>query len=55
MQEDGIMLHLKKRFIDKKNFEDYPLAVELFETLNPHLKAFREPKIKDLTETTDEV
>ena len=55
LQEDGIMLHLKKRFIDKKNFEDYPLAVELFETLNPHLKAFREPKTKDLTETTDEV
>ena len=53
--EEGIMLHLKKRFIDKKNFEAYPLAVELFETLNPSLKALREPVTKELAETTNEV
>ena len=53
--EDGIMLHLKKRFMDKKNFEDYPLAVELFDSLNPSLKAVAEPEITELTETTDEV
>lgn len=55
LEEEGIMLHLKKRFMDKKNFEDYPLAVELFDTLNPNLKAIREPQIKELTETTNEV
>lgn len=48
-EEDGIMLHLKKRFMDKKNFENYPLAVELFESLNPRLS------LKELTETPDEV
>lgn len=53
--EEGIMLHLKKRFMEKKNFEAYPLAVELFETLNPSLKALREPVIKELAETTNEV
>ena len=53
--EEGIMLHLKKRFMDKKNFENYPLAVELFDSLNPNLKALKEPAIKDLTETTDEI
>lgn len=36
-EKDGLMLHLKKRFMDKKSFEDYPLAVELFEKLNPVL------------------
>ena len=36
-EKDGLMLHLKKRFMEKKNFEDYPLAVELFESLNPTL------------------
>ena len=36
-EEDGLMLHLKRRFMEKKNFEDYPLAVELFESLNPQL------------------
>ncbi len=36
-EKDGIMLHLKKRFMEKKSFEDYPLAVELFESLNPGL------------------
>lgn len=55
LEEEGIMLHLKKRFMDKKNFEAYPLAVELFDTLNPNLKAIREPQIKELTETTNEV
>ena len=55
MQEDGIMLHLKKRFMDKKNFEDYPLAVELFDSLNPNLKAMREAQIKELTEITNEI
>ena len=55
LEEGGIMLHLKKRFMDKKNFEDYPLAVELFDTLNPNLKAIREPQIKELTETINEV
>jgi NTE family protein len=53
--EDGIMLQLKKRFMDKKNFESYPLAVELFDSLNPGLKAIAEPEIKDLTETNNEV
>lgn len=53
-QEDGIMRHLKKRFMDKKNFEDYPLAVELFDALNPSLKAMREVRVEELTETTDE-
>ena len=55
MEEDGIMLHLKKRFMEKKNFEDYPLAVELFDALNPDFKAIREPEIKKLTEITDEI
>ena len=55
MEEDGIMLHLKKRFMDKKNFEDYPLAVELFDALNPSLKAINETQIKELTETMNEV
>ena len=54
-EEDGIMLHLKKRFMDKKTFEDYPLAVELFDSLNPSLKAMPEPEIQELTETTNEV
>ncbi len=36
-EKDGLMLHLKKRFMEKKSFEDYPLAVELFESLNPAL------------------
>ncbi len=54
-EEDGIMLHLKKRFMDKKNFDDYPLAVELFDALNPNLKTAIEPEIKELTETTNEV
>lgn len=54
-EEDGIMLHLKKRFMDKKNFENYPLAVELFDSLNPNLKATSEPEIKELTEITNEV
>lgn len=36
-EKDGLMLHLKKRFMEKKNFEEYPLAVELFESLNPQL------------------
>ncbi len=54
-EEDGIMLHLKKRFMDKKNFENYPLAVELFDSLNPNLKAIAEPEIKELTEITNEV
>ena len=53
--EDGIMLHLKKRFMDKKNFEEYPLAVELFDSLNPNLKAMCEAKVKELTEITNEV
>ncbi len=38
-EKDGLMLHLKKRFMEKKDFEDYPLAVELFESLNPGLTA----------------
>ena len=53
--EEGMMLKLKKRFMDKKNFEDYPLAVELFDSLNPGLKAIAEPEITELTETTNEV
>lgn len=36
-EKDGLMLHLKKRFMEKTSFEDYPLAVELFESLNPGL------------------
>ena len=52
---DGIMLHLKRRFMDKKNFDNYPLAVELFDSLNPNLKALKEPVTKELAETTDEV
>ncbi len=36
-EKDGLMLHLKKRFMEKKNFEDFPLATELFESLNPTL------------------
>ena len=56
-EEEGIMRHLKKRFMDKKTFDDYPLAVELFDALNPNLKAVNEPEaeIKELTETTNEV
>ncbi|MBO5937179.1 MAG: patatin-like phospholipase family protein [Clostridia bacterium] len=54
-EEDGIMLHLKKRFMDKKSFENYPLAVELFDTLNPGLKAIPEADVKELTETANEV
>ena len=54
-EEEGIMLHLKKRFMDKKNFENYPLAVELFDSLNPSLKAVAEPEIKELTENTSEI
>ena len=54
-EEDGIMLHLKRRFMDKKNFDNYPLAVELFDNLNPSLKVIAEPEIKELTETTNEV
>ena len=54
-EEEGIMLHLKKRFMDKKNFENYPLAVELFDSLNPNLKAIPAPEIEELTETTNEV
>ncbi len=37
-EKDGLMLQLKKRFMEKKSFEDYPLAAELFESLNPQLK-----------------
>ena len=54
-EEEGIMLHLKKRFMDKKNFENYPLAMELFDSLNPSLKAVAEPEIKELTENTSEI
>lgn len=54
-EEEGIMLHLKKRFMDKKTFEDYPLAAELFDSLNPNLKAIADPEIKELAETADEV
>lgn len=36
-EKDGLMLHLKKRFMEKKNFEDFPLVTELFESLNPTL------------------
>ena len=53
--EEGIMLQLKKRFMDKKSFDDYPLAVELFDSLNPNLKALKEPVTKELAETTNEV
>lgn len=44
-EQDGLMLHLKKRFMEKKSFDDYPLAVELFESLNPALteKVLAEP------------
>ena len=41
--------------MDKKNFDDYPLAVELFDALNPNLKTAIEPEIKELTETINEV
>ena len=54
-EEDGIMLHLKRRFMDKKSFDDYPLAVEVFDSLNPNLKALREPVSKEIAEITDEV
>lgn len=54
-EEEGIMLHLKKRFMDKKTFEDYPLAAELFDSLNPNLKAIADPEIKELAEKADEV
>ncbi len=54
-EEDGIMLHLKRRFMDKKSFDDYPLAVELFDSLNPGLKAIPEPEIKELTESINEI
>ena len=40
---------------DKKNFDDYPLAVELFDSLNPSLKALKEPVTKELAETANEV
>lgn len=54
-EEDGIMLHLKKRFMDRKIFEEYPLAVELFDSLNPSLKATLESENKELMEIADEV
>ena len=40
--------------MDKKSFENYPLAVELFDSLNPGLKAIPVAEVNELTETTNE-